>query len=57
MKALFLFKPIQYFFAIFNKGVPPSGSGFPLQILARKLAADFPLQSLTHALYKRITPI
>jgi hypothetical protein len=57
MKALFLFKPIQYFFAIFNKGVPPSGSGFPLQILARKLAAGFPLQSLTHALYKRITPI
>ncbi|OQA87987.1 MAG: hypothetical protein BWY27_00993 [Bacteroidetes bacterium ADurb.Bin234] len=30
-------------------GVPPTGSGFPLQVLARKLAVGFPLQSLTHA--------
>jgi hypothetical protein len=57
MKALFFLNRFNIFFAIFNKGVPPSGSGFPLQILARKLAAGFSLQSLTHALYKRITPI
>jgi len=35
----------------------PFGSGFPLQVLARKLAVGFSLQSLTQALYQRITPI